>query len=110
MIPAQLTVSCATEVEASEIVDEVMHRRLAASAQVWSIDSCYRWKGQVVRAPEYLLLLKTVEAHFDAICDIIRSIHSYDVPSTMIVPIINCEPQYLEWIIESVTEELNELN
>lgn len=106
MKPVQITVSCATSAEAKEIMKEVLRLRLAASAQTWPIESSYHWRGQVVNAREHVLLLKTVDIHFDAICAVIQSMHSYDVPSTMMTPIIGCGDYYLEWIMESVSGTL----
>ena len=98
-----LTVSCATAAEAEQIMQEALNARLAACGQTWPIKSCYRWKDEVVHAAEHILLLKTIDSHFDAICKLIRSLHSYDLPSIMTVPVEECEPEYLDWILDSTS-------
>ena len=62
-----------------------VERRLAACGQTWPIRSCYRWKGNVVNDEEHVLLLKSVDVHFGAACDVIRSLHSYDLPSIVMI-------------------------
>ena len=103
MEPIQLTVSCATAAEAEDIMNQAVQSGLAASGQTWPIQSCYRWKGEVIIANEHVLLLKTLDIHFDAISMVIRSTHSYEVPSIMAIPISKCGPDYLDWLLGSTS-------
>ena len=79
----------------------VVERRLAACGQTWPIRSCYRWAGKVVDDEEHVLLLKSVDAHFGAVCGVIRSLHSYDLPSIVMIPLEGYGPGYLEWLLEA---------
>ena len=78
-----------------------VERRLAACGQTWPIRSCYRWEGRVVSDEEHVLLLKSVDVHFGAVCDVIRSLHSYDLPSIVMIPLEGYGPGYLEWLSEA---------
>ena len=78
----------------------MVERRLAACGQTWPIRSCYRWEGRVVTDEEHVLLLKSVDVHFGAVCDLIRSLHSYDLPSIVMIPLEGCGPGYMEWLFE----------
>ena len=76
MRPVEITVTCGSADEAQRIMRAMVERRLAACGQTWPIRSCYRWAGRVVSDEEHVLLLKSVDVHFDAVCDVIRSLHS----------------------------------
>ena len=79
----------------------IVDLRLAACGQTWPIRSCYRWAGTVVTDEEHVLLLKSVDAHFGAVCDLIRSMHSYDLPSIVMIPLEGHGPGYVEWLLEA---------
>ena len=82
--------------------------RLAACGQTWPIRSCYRWAGRVVNDEEHVLLLKSVDVHFGAVCDVIRSLHSYDLPSIVMIPLEGYGPGYLEWLLEATDRHVPE--
>lgn len=79
--PLQVTVSCADADEADAIARALVERRLAAAAQHWPARSVYRWNGEVRRADETVLAVKTLDTHLDAVQSAIGELHSYDTPS-----------------------------
>jgi periplasmic divalent cation tolerance protein len=101
--PVEVTVTCASAEEASAIGRRVVEQRLAACAQTWPITSCYRWEGEVVVDNEWLLLLKTTSAQFDALCALVRDLHSYDLPAIVMLPIGAVGPGYTDWLTDSTT-------
>lgn len=102
MKPVEITVTCAGEDEAVRIMHHAVEHRLAACGQTWPIRSCYRWEGEVVFDREYVLLLKSVDSRFEALCDAIFSLHSYELPSIVMIPLEGTGTGYLEWLLESV--------
>ena len=109
MKPIEITVTCSTAEEARSIMRAVVEKRLAACGQTWPIDSCYRWDGEVAYDNEHVLLMKTVDTHFDAICGVIQVMHSYDLPSIVAIPLSDCGPGYLDWLLESTDTPQPEL-
>lgn len=103
MNPVEITVTCSSVEEAQTIAAKVVERRLAACGQSWPISSCYWWNAEVVQDTEHLVLFKTVDTHFDAICDTVRELHSYDLPAIVMIPLANVGPGYLDWLIASTT-------
>jgi periplasmic divalent cation tolerance protein len=102
--PVEVTVSCSTAIEASSIGRRVVEARLAACAQTWPITSCYRWEGEVVVDSEWLLLLKTTSDQFDAICTLVRELHSYELPAIVMLPIGAVGPGYAAWLTEATVD------
>ena len=89
--------------EARKIARALVERRLAACVNILpQIESVYRWKGKVEEAQEWLLIIKTTAAGFERVRDVIRELHSYQLPECVCVSIEDGSPEYLEWIGESV--------
>jgi uncharacterized protein involved in tolerance to divalent cations len=101
MKPVEITVTCASAQEADTIARAVVADRLAACAQTWPIRSTYRWHGEIATDSEHLLVMKSVEHHFTAVCHIIRSLHSYDLPAIAMAPLLDTGPGVREWLVEA---------
>jgi len=66
------------------------------------VRSIYRWKGAIEREEERLLLVKTRADRFEALREAILSLHPYEVPEVVAVPIEAGSAAYLRWLDESV--------
>lgn len=86
------------EEEADRIAEEIIDRRLAACVQKHRIDSLYHWKGKVVSSGEYGLHAKTKARLARELCDVIKALHTYEVPEIIITPIEGGLSAYLKWI------------
>jgi periplasmic divalent cation tolerance protein len=73
--------------------------RLAACANVLpSLTSIYWWEGEVERASEALLILKTVEDRVAALRERAVALHPYDVPELLVLEIREGHEPYLDWV------------
>ena len=72
--------------------------RLAACVQLQAITSHYWWDGKITSDAEQLMLFKTAAAKFDALRDLITSLHSYDTPEILQLPVTGGAENYLAWI------------
>lgn len=89
--------------EAQKIARALLERKLAACVNlVGPIESIYRWQGTVESSEEFLLVIKTTGAACERVRDLIRLLHSYELPECVELAIEDGLPQYLEWIGESV--------
>ena len=89
--------------EARRIANELVQRQLAACVQILpEIESLYRWKGEVQRDKEILILAKTTAAQFDALERAVREIHSYETPEIVAVPMTHVSEPYRAWLAENV--------
>jgi len=69
------------------------------------IRSIYRWQDKVVDEGEILLFIKSSEDRFDAIRSRIRSLHPYQVPEVISIPIIAGDEEYLHWLQDQIKAE-----
>ncbi len=101
----QVFVSCESKAQAKSMVDSLLNDQIIACAQILpTVESHYRWQGQVTQDTETLLLLKSQSKHFDAIAATVKKLHSYDVPEIIAVPIVAGQPDYLNWINEQTNK------
>ena len=67
--------------DAEWIAREVVERHLAACVNVLPpMTSVYRWKGEIERNEEVLLVIKTTADRFEALREAIVSMHNYELP------------------------------
>jgi periplasmic divalent cation tolerance protein len=91
----------ASEAEAESIAEALLAEDLVACVQIMAIRSRYVWKGEVQRAPEQLLLIKTRSVLFEIVRAKIRSLHSYETPEIVALPIVEADADYLSWMAEA---------
>lgn len=103
--PALLVLTtCANPDEADALAAVLVEERLAACVnRVDTVMSTYRWESKLQRDRETLLLIKTTEARFNELRSAINRQASYDVPELIAVPIVKGSPEYLGWLIDSVS-------
>ena len=87
---------------ATSLVEE----RLAACVNLLpEMESVYRWQGRVDRERERQVIIKTTMARLEALEQRIASLHPYEVPELLVLPVTGGAARYLEWITESTTDE-----
>ena len=97
-------VTCGTLSEARRIANAAVEAKLAACVNVLlnPVESIYRWKGKVEVSREYLLVMKSTARRLVELERIVRSMHSYDVPEFLVLPVVSGSHEYLRWLVESV--------
>ena len=92
--------------EARRIGRALVECRLAACANVIeSIQSIYRWNGAIVEDNESILIVKTRASLFDALAAKTKSLHSYDTPCVIALPIVCGSPDYLSWLADQTAPQ-----
>jgi periplasmic divalent cation tolerance protein len=85
-----------------EIAQKLLEDKLAACVNILpAIDSHYIWKGEICNDEELLLIVKSrFELFKTEIIPAVKSLHPYEVPEIIALPIIAGNLEYLDWIWE----------
>jgi periplasmic divalent cation tolerance protein len=87
---------------ARRISNQLVSESFAACANILpAIESIYRWKSKIEAGNETLVLFKLSEDRQSAFQEKLRSLHPYDVPEIIFVPVANGLPEYLRWVVAS---------
>jgi periplasmic divalent cation tolerance protein len=87
---------------ARRISNQLVTEKFAACANILpAVESIYRWKGKVETAGEVIVFFKTTPARQIAFQEKLRSLHPYDAPEIILMPIANGLPEYLRWVTEN---------
>lgn len=98
--------TCPEAAIASRIAETLVSEGLAACvSQLSGVQSVYRWRGEIERDVEVLLLIKTVDSRFDALAARVRELHPYDVPEIISVPVTRGLPDYLQWVCKCTADD-----
>ena len=97
-------VTCGTLREARRIARAAIAAKLAACANVVlnPVESVYRWKDKVEVSREYLLVIKSTVRRLPELERMVRSMHSYNVPEFVALPVVSGSREYLAWLVDSV--------
>ncbi len=84
---------------AEEISAVLVKKKLAACVNtIPGLTSVYMWQDEVCKDDEMLLQVKSVPEKFDLICTEVKSIHPYDLPEIIAIPVILGFQPYLDWV------------
>jgi periplasmic divalent cation tolerance protein len=91
--------TCTDRDQAKKIAHELVERQLAACVNILpGVHSIYRWQGNVESADEVLLIIKTRAALTTEVQSTIATLHSYEIPEFLVVPIAGGSESYLSWL------------
>lgn len=91
--------------EARKIGSALVEKKLVACVNIIDgMESMYRWKGKVESDNECILIAKTTKAHVDELTNVVKEVHSYEVPCIITYKISEDEgnPDYIDWLHQSV--------
>ena len=89
--------------EARRIGRHLVQARLAACVNIFDrMNSMYIWKDEFQDDQEAVLIAKTTETRLPDLMAAVRSMHSYECPCIVSLPISHGPPPFLEWIAGQV--------
>lgn len=89
--------------DAQTIAKELLKNKAAACVNIIDkISSMYMWKNKICTDSECLLIIKSKANLAEKVQKIILSLHKYDLPELIEIPITAGFEDYLSWIDESV--------
>jgi periplasmic divalent cation tolerance protein len=91
---------------AEKLASALVEQRLAACVNIIGpIHSIYRWKGNVDRADEYLLMVKTTAEGASRMQAAFKELHPYELPEQVELSLEGGSEGYLAWIAAEVGNE-----
>jgi periplasmic divalent cation tolerance protein len=89
--------------DARSLAEALVTDGLAACvALVPSIESIYTWEGVLQHDREQQVVIKTTRERVDALWTALRERHPYEVPEFLVLPVVDGNPSYLDWVVRSV--------
>src|SRR5437763_1890949 len=87
---------------AQRISNQLVGEKFAACANILpGVESNYRWKEKIESGNETLVFFKVSEDRQSAFQEKLRSLHPYEVPEIVFVPISSGLPEYLRSVTEN---------
>lgn len=84
---------------ALKLANRLVESGLAACVNIMApCTSVYIWQDSLETVEEIPLLIKALKQNYSAIEKEIQSIHPYELPEIIAVPLTDGLPQYLNWI------------
>jgi len=88
-----------SKAEAQKIGKALVERRLAACVNILdNMQSIYRWENKIQQDAEVVLIAKTTDSLVPALIDQVKSMHSYDCPCIVSLPILSGYPPFMDWV------------
>jgi len=84
---------------AEHIAEHLISHKLAACINIIAgVTSIYEWRGQIEKSQEHQMIIKSHSDKYSEIEGTIKSLHPYELPEIIAVPIERGHPDYLQWI------------
>jgi periplasmic divalent cation tolerance protein len=89
--------------EAERISSCLLDKKLIACVNIIGpVCSLYWWNGKKEKANEYVLLMKSRSDLFRKLAETVKSLHSYEVPEIIALPITKGYDAYLKWLDQNL--------
>jgi len=87
--------------EAKKIGRELILSRLAACVNIIdNMHSMFWWEDKIQEDREVILIAKTKESLVTELIETVKSVHSYDCPCIVSLPISDGNKAFLAWIVQ----------
>lgn len=91
--------TCPDESVAGKIARDLLEAGLAACvSRVGPVHSTYRWQEAIQDEPEVLLVIKTTDTRYPELEMRLKSLHPYQVPEIIALPVSGGSADYLSWL------------
>jgi len=92
--------------KAESIVEQMVSGRWVACGNIVpSVLSIYRWKGEVCREPESVIIMETKTEKAAAAMEFLQEIHPYEVPKILSLHPEMVQAEYLQWVLQETTHD-----
>jgi len=85
--------------DARRIAKILVEEQLVACVNIIpNVESYYRWKGKTEDEKEIILIAKTTDQNIKKTLQRTKTLHPYEVPDIVVLPIIGGIKEYLDYI------------
>ncbi len=96
-----LYVTAKNRSEARKLSTHLLSKKLIACANIFPIESLYRWNGKIVGEKEVVAILKTRKDKGKLVQKEIERIHSYDTPCLTEIA-VTPNRKYRDWMLKQL--------
>jgi len=90
--------------EAERVGQALIESRLAACVNIIDgMQSMFLWQEAVQQDQETVLIAKTKVGLVSELTRKVKAVHSYDCPCVVALPVIDGNPEFLDWIQEETS-------
>jgi periplasmic divalent cation tolerance protein len=94
-----ILVTCKDLEQAEKITRALLEEHLIACGNIVNpVESFFHWLGKIDKADECLVLMKSRMDLFSRVVDRVKSLHSYELPEILALPIVEGSEAYLDWM------------
>lgn len=100
MTEARFVYITAPDIDTARIIGRhLVDHQLAACANIIpGMESIYRWEGVVEQGQEVVIIAKTAQSRVEEVIEAVKSLHPYDCPCIISLPVDGGFSPYLKWI------------
>jgi periplasmic divalent cation tolerance protein len=92
--------------KAEELVEHLVEKRWVACGNIMnSVRSIYRWKNEVCRESESLIIMETKAEKATGAMKYLQGIHPYEVPKIVSLRPEMVQAEYLQWVLQETSHE-----
>ena len=92
-------VTTSSKQEAENIAQQLLKKQLIACANITGpVSSLFRWSGKIEKAKEYFVFMKSRKDLFEKLTETVKTLHKYEVPEIIALPIVEGSEAYLGWL------------
>lgn len=85
--------------EAEIIGRNLVSKKLAACVNIINnMMSIYQWEGKIEKGEEVIMIAKTKKVLVNELIENVKTLHSYECPCIVAIPIIDGNDDFLKWI------------
>ncbi len=99
MEPVLLYITASTREEAISLSRELLGLKLVACTNITEhVTSLYHWQGEIEQKTEAVIIAKTLNCYVEEIVTRVKSIHSYNTPCVLVLPVTGGNAEFIDWI------------
>ncbi len=97
-------VSATSQKEAKQLLSELARKNLVAGGLITEGLSTYWWEGELKERTYFNISIFTQSSKTEAIKKAVCDLHSDEVPIISFFEIVDANDHFLQWILESTTQ------